>query len=105
MSNNDLKFHVIQIPSERVTVGYIPTVTPQGLNIRFAVAWTNPKDNYVKSRGRQIVAGRLNVNKKVYNLLLPNTDYPTKAHEYRAIEEKIKEVVFNNMPKQRRKKL
>jgi hypothetical protein len=100
-----MKFHVIQLPSERVTVGYIPTVTPQGLHVRFAASWTSPRDNYIKSRGRQIVAGRLKVNRKVHDLLLPNTKHPTKAQEYRDLEEKIMQVVFNNMPRQRKKQV
>lgn len=95
----DFKFHVIQMSDQRVTVGYIPTETPQGLQVRIAAAWTNPKDQFVKARGREIVAGRLDANRHVLNVTIPNAKHPTKAGEYRELEEQVVQEVLDNMPK------
>jgi len=97
--NIDFKFHVIQLTDQRVTVGYIPTETPQGLQVRIAAAWTNPKDQFVKARGREIVAGRLDANRHTLNVTIPNAKHPTKAGEYRELEEQVVQKVLDNMPK------
>lgn len=95
----NFKFHVIQMADHRVTVGYIPTVTPEGLQVKIAAAWTNPKDQFVKARGREIVAGRLDAGRNVFDITIPNAKHPTKAGEYRELESKIIDKVMDEMPK------
>ena len=95
----DFKFHVIQLSDQRVTVGYVPTETPDGLQVRIAAAWANPKDQFVKARGREIVAGRLDANRNVYNITIPNAKHPTKAGEYRELEDQVVQEVLDKMPK------
>lgn len=95
----DFKFHVIQLADDRVTVGYVPTETPEGLQVRIAAAWANPKDQFVKARGREIVAGRLDANRNVYSITVPNMKHPTKAGEYRNLEELVVQEVIAKTPK------
>lgn len=96
----DFKFHVIQMADQRVTVGYVPIDTPDGLHVSIAAAWTNPKDQFVKARGREIVAGRLAANRdNVMSFTIPNAKHPAKAGEYRELEEQVVQKVLDNMPK------
>lgn len=98
--NIDFKFHTIHIPDAGVTIGYIPTPTENGLHVKVATAWTNRKDQFVKARGREIVAGRLQANRNhVLDITLPNVVHPTKAGEYRELEERICDTVMDNVPK------
>lgn len=96
----DFKFHVIQMADQRVTVGYVPIDTPDGLHVSIAAAWTNPKDQFVKARGREIVAGRLAAKRKnLMSITIPNVKHPTKAGEYRELENQVVQKVLDNMPK------
>lgn len=96
----NFKFHVIQMRDQGVTVGYIPTETSEGIQVKVAHSWTNPKDTFNKARGREIVAGRLDANREnVFTLTIPNIKHPTKASEYRDLEARICDSVMDHMPK------
>jgi hypothetical protein len=95
----DFKYHTMHLIDHGVTIGYIPTETPDGLEVRVAAAWTNPKDQYVKARGREIVAGRLAANRNHVFTLKVKGKQPTIASEYRDLEARIADETMNHMPK------
>lgn len=101
--NIDFKFHTIHMVDNGITVGYTLNPTPNGeLDVRIASSWTNPKDQFVKARGREIVAGRLQANREdnghVRTITVPRAA-PTTAAEYRELEGYVIDIVLENPPK------
>ena len=89
--------HIIQNPEKRYTVAYKIDYDTYGRlsGLAYAVARTNPRDNFSRKMGRTIATGRLNSDRpnNVKRVPLNGNNVPTTGKEWQALENALKAVV------------